>query len=177
MEVMVDLETLSTRNHAVILVIAAVKFDRTEKMIPLENMPQFYRRIEIDSCTELGMHSDQNTQNWWKKQPKEIYNEAFGNERVPLKDALTEFSNWFRGSNLIWSQGATFDIPILTEAYIRCNMTPPWKFWNARDTRTIYDLGGIKAYNLPKGKAHHALYDCWRQVWGVKTSLQNIKKL
>lgn len=176
MEVMLDLETLSTRNHAVILVIAAVKFNRYAPSNPLEEMPQFYRRIDINSCREVGMHTDEQTLKWWREQPKEIYNEAFGSSRIPLKQALEEFSQWFKGSDLIWSQGATFDIPILSEAYVRCGMATPWKFWNARDTRTIYDLGNVKSKDLPQENAHHALYDCWRQVWGVKKSFKNIKQ-
>ena len=56
MDVMVDLETLSTRPHALILVIGAVKFNRKRKMPDLKKMDTFYRRITISSCIEKGMH-------------------------------------------------------------------------------------------------------------------------
>jgi len=171
---MLDLETLSARSHAAILVIAAVKFDRHAKPTELEKMDKFYRKITINSCRECGMHTDQRTVEWWKKQSKEIREEAFEGERITLKQALDEFSKWFQGCDKIWSQGASFDVPILTEAYERCNKEIPWKFWNIRDTRTIYDLANLHPWNLPKDKEHHALYDCWRQVWGVKESIKRL---
>lgn len=171
---MLDLETLSTRSHAVILVIAATKFNRYADSSKLEQMDTFYSRIEINSCREIGLHTDQKTLDWWRTQKKEIYEEAFGGDRIPIKQALRDFSSWFQGSEQIWSQGATFDIPILDEAFKRCDMSAPWKFYNARDTRTIYDLAGLSSWDLPKGKAHHALYDCWRQVWGVKESMKRL---
>lgn len=57
-EVMLDLETLSTRTNAVILVIAAIKFNRNDPELPLERLQTFYRRIDIQSCVEVGMHTD-----------------------------------------------------------------------------------------------------------------------
>lgn len=177
MEVMLDLETLSTRGDAIILVIAGIKFNRRANSLELKDMDTFYRRIDINSCQELGLHTDPKTVEWWNQQPPEIYNECFGKERVPLKNALIEFSNWFGRCNLIWSQGATFDIPILAEAYRRCGMQTPWKFWNARDTRTVYDLGNIKSRDLPQNNLHHALHDCMRQIWGVQKSIKNIYRI
>lgn len=172
MEVMVDLETMSTRNHASILVIGAIKFDRNGQNSSLDNMETFYKRIEIDSCKELGLDVDRDTMNWWSTQPDYIYEEAFKKERVPLKRALSEFSRWFRGCNLIWCQGANFDIPILSEAYARCDMKTPWKFWNVRDTRTVFDICNFKMSDLPDFNKHHALYDCLRQIIGVQKSLR-----
>lgn len=175
-EVMLDLETLSTRSNAVILVIAGVKFDRKDKHIPVENMDTFYRRVDIESCKAVGMDINQDTVKWWNSQEKKVRDEAFNGDRFPLKQALREFTTWYGNAKTIWSQGATFDIPILAEAYARCNMSEPWKYYNGRDTRTIYDLAGINPWNLPKGDEHNALADCWRQIWGVKTSFQKLIK-
>ena len=48
-------------------------------------------------------------------------------------------------------------------------MKPPWKFYNCRDTRTIYDYGKINLNNdVPCMTKHHALHDCWNQIYGVK---------
>jgi hypothetical protein len=173
MEVMIDLETLSTRSHATILVLAAIKFNRYANPVPLEEMDTFYVRIDRNSCTEVGMHSSQKTMDWWNTQERKIRDEAFGG-RVPIKKALKEFSKWFKGSKLIWSNGACFDIPILDEAYKRCNMEAPWKFYNARDTRTIWDLADVNPWDLPKASLHHALHDCHRQIWGVKTAMDRL---
>lgn len=175
---MIDLETMSTRNNAVILVIAGIKFDRNDEHVQLDNMDTFYKKIDIHSCKQIGMHICKQTMEWWQKQDREIRKEAFSSDnRTPIQQALIEFSQWFGDCNIIWSQGANFDIPILSDAYSRCEMEIPWKFWNARDTRTIYELAGIRHWDLPKMNGHHALYDCWRQVWGVKESIKRLKKM
>lgn len=181
MDVMLDLETLSTRNWATILVIGAIRFKPDNSTtVPLEKLKPsdtFYRRITIDSCKEVGLHVDEKTEAWWKTQDKSVRDEAFGKERIPLKQALVEFSTWFGDDKTkLWCQGANFDAPILDEAYRRCNLEPPWKFWNVRDTRTVYDILGhshVSSINKHRPEfnenLHNALYDCQRQIIMLKT--------
>ena len=178
MEVMLDLETLSTRNCAAILVIAGIKFNLNSDSVPLDKVDKkntFYRRIDADSCKEIDLHVDEKTVAWWKTQDEKIQEEAFGKERIPLKQALQEFSSWYGNSSKIWSQGANFDIPILDEAYQRCGMSSPWKFWSVRDTRTVYDLAGLSARDFPQDNLHHALHDCQRQIDALKKSMRRIR--
>lgn len=55
------------------------------------------------------------------------------------------------------------------------NIEIPWKFWNSRDTRTVYDLAGIdmKKISVPDNyKAHHALGDCLKQIEGLKQAFK-----
>ena len=163
---MLDLETLSTRGHASIVVIAALKFNRESPSVSLSKMNSFYAKVCCDET--LGLHVDPETVSWWRRQDPELQTEVFGTPREPLKEALLRFSTWYGNSSAIWSQGANFDIPILSEAYSRCGLQPPWRFWTARDTRTLYELAGISSKDLPTGNLHHALHDCWRQVWGVQ---------
>lgn len=172
---MIDLETLSTRGHSVIVAIAGIKFDRKAPHAPLEKMKTFFERVNTDSCVSLGLHVDPKTVSWWNSQDPEIKEELFKEPRSDIKSVLIRFSEWFKNSKLVWSHGATFDIPILAEAYSRCDMTPPWEFWDARDTRTIFDLARITNKDLPREKQHHPLNDCWRQIWGVKESMKKLK--
>ena len=171
MDVMIDLETLSTSCNAVILVIAGVKFRRDDTEIKKEH---FYKKIDINSCVEKGMLIDESTKKWWSQQKEDIRKEAFEGERVNIKTALQEFTLWYKRDkvNCIWSHGATFDIPILAEAYRKCNMIPPWKYIDARDTRTVYELGGIAlGNNINK---HNALEDCKQQILDLKKNLVKI---
>jgi hypothetical protein len=173
MEVMLDLETLSIRSNAAIAVICAVKFKRSEKGIYDDH---FYCLVDIGSCEQVNLHVDSNTVKWWKEQDPQLQKEIFEGERMHLRDALKAFSKWYGNSEKIWSQGATFDIPILEEAYRKWGLNPPWKFWQARDTRTIYDLAGMKAGDLPQSDMHHAFEDCKRQIWGVQEAYRRIFK-
>ena len=172
-DVMVDIETLSTRPNAVILTIGAILFNRNNDIKPLDRYKTYYERITIDSCLDLGMDLDADTQKWWEKQPyKSRYDALINPDRMALKDALQKFSMFFGSATYMWSNGASFDPVILTEAYRKCGMDTPWKFWNIRDTRTLYDLGH---YRLPSICAHNALEDSYAQLAGLYIALNTIK--
>lgn len=185
---MLDLECLSTRPHAAIVIIGAIKFNRGEKWSENINKEElqkhdcFYRRIKIKSCIDKGLHIDPQTEQWWNNQDEKIRYEALENptNRVGLKTALEDFKKWFNNNNTnfqnikIWGNGSSFDCTILGEAYKRCNMEIPWKFWNIRDLRTIYDLGSIRSYELPQEGLHNALYDCLRQIIGFQRAEEKL---
>lgn len=182
-QVMLDLETLSVRPNAVILVIGAIKFNRNETW--KENIDEkelykkntFYRRIKIESCVNVGLYTEKETVEWWNNQSSDVKYEAIENpDRITLPEALREFKEWF-GKNprtMIWGNGSSFDCTILGEAYKRCGMELPWKFWLERDLRTVMDLGDVRMGDLPQLQKHHALWDCYRQIIGFQRSLKNL---
>ena len=51
----------------------------------------------------------------------------------------------------------------------------PWKFWEIKDTRTIYGLCDAELPEL-KQDAHHALWDCWKQLVGVQNCYRKLYK-
>ena len=171
-DVMLDLETLSTKNNAIILVIGAIKFNREDKWgdnFTVDNISKskkFYKRIKIRSCEEIGLDRDKSTEEWWEKQNDCVREEAFGyeKERIDIKDALLKFSKWFGKSRCIWGNGSIFDITIITEAYNRCGIEVPWKFYNVRDVRTILDINNVRLSEFNNSAKHNALYDCFYQV-------------
>jgi len=158
-DVMIDIETMGTTPGAAILSIGAVTFGRAG----LGEI--FYAPVLLQSCLDAGLHIDPETDAWWAKQSDAARAAAFRNDAAPLATVLEQFSNWF---NLVraerpWSQGANFDPPLLDAAYRACGMTPPWKYWNVRDTRTLYDLAGVKV-DRSKGTHHNALDDARTQA-------------
>ena len=176
-DVIIDIETYGIKPGSVILVVAGIKFQRTGDMEkPVSSMNTFYRKINIDSCLEKGMKIDPETKKWWSEQDNSIKNEAFGGSRYSLYQVLTEFVKWFGSSRYIWSHGATFDIVMMEDALRRCNIPIPWKFWDCRDTRTLYDIAGVKNWDLPQQKKHNALWDCWREQVGIKMSYKKLFK-
>ena len=171
-DVMLDLETLSTKNNAIILIIGAIKFNRNDKWddsFNLDNINKnkiFYQRITIESCEKVGLDRDIKTEEWWNQQDECVFNEAFGyeNERISIQDALKNFNKWFGTSKYIWGNGSIFDITILSEAYNRCGIEIPWKFYNVRDLRTILDINNVKLSDFHNNSKHNALYDCFFQI-------------
>jgi hypothetical protein len=175
-DVMIDIETLSTRPNAVIVSIGAIKFSRVGVTPELDEMDSFYTRVSRESCELLGMHVDPNTLEWWKKQDADIRYEALENpvDRLTIKDALSSLSKWFGRSQFIWGHGDDFDCVVLNEAFTICNMKVPWQFWNTRDTRTLFDIAGIRNSDLPANDKHHPIHDCYRQFIGVKKALSKL---
>ena len=174
-DIMLDLETLSTRPNAAIVVIGAIKFNRSGPTPSYSTCNSFYRRIEITSCIENKLRIDDDTVKWWKEQDKNIqYETLYHPERIGIKQALIEFSQWMRGATYVWGNGDDFDCTILGEAYKRCKLDIPWKFWNTRDCRTLFDICGIQKSDLPQDNYHHALYDCYRQLVGVKKAFNKL---
>lgn len=184
-DVMMDLETLSVRPHAAIIIIGAIRFNRGEiwdKNIDardLEKLDVFYRRININSCVNYGLHIDESTEKWWKGQDPDVQYEALQHpDRVTLKTALTEFKEWFGSDRRtkIWGNGSGFDCTVLGEAYTRCGVEKPWKFWMERDFRTVMDMAGLYASDLPQYIKHHALWDCYRQIIGFQQCEQILRR-
>lgn len=193
-DVMIDLETLSTGPDAHILTFGAIKFRRDATTLPLEEMDTFYRRISFASNDDIQAHKSSETICWWVKQSAEARREAFASEeRVPLADALREFAEWFGDTKsdrtecnstksgrtkCIWSHGSSFDITIITEAFRKCKINPPFEFWMVRDTRTAYDLFNVKLRDfIDTKRAHHALYDCYHQIQALRSCFRRAKRL
>ena len=169
-EVMIDIETLSTRTDATVLTIGAVRFDRHAP--PDADPDTFYRRIDRASCEVLGLHVDPDTEAWWARQSAEAQHEALHHpERVPLENALRDFAQWVGTSKLVWAKSPDFDCKILETACGRLGVTVPWKFWNVRDVRTAMDLGGVRNSDLQQGSEHTAIGDCLKQVAAVKMAV------
>lgn len=114
------------------------------------------------------------------QQDEKARTEAFvAKDRVPLTQTLTDFLLWSEGCRFFWSHGKEFDLTILEHAFKRCHLNPPWKFWDKRDTRTIYAAARVdlKCIPFPEGQVqHHALTDCLRQVTAVQLAYDRIKK-
>lgn len=158
--VMVDLETLSTFPTAGILSIGAVKFDN-EKIID-----EFYVNLDLKETKSMeNFHIDKETLLWWKEQNTEVLLQALRNS-IPVKEGLMKFINWLPKTDYtIWANGADFDLPILKNACLSINMNVPWKYWNQRCFRTFVATFDEEYKPLKSAdSAHNALYDAKLQT-------------
>ena len=173
-DIMIDIETLSVEPNALILTIAAVKFDRKTPITEYDSANVFYVRIDIDSCKKIGMHIDTSTLKWWETQSKEAKYEVFENpDRVPIREALEQLSVFLKSSKYVWANSPNFDCVILESAFKLCKLDVPWKFWNLRDCRTIYDI--FRVFRNTKNTAHHALEDCKSQIAFLHKAFAKLK--
>ncbi|AUR81600.1 ribonuclease H-like domain protein [Vibrio phage 1.009.O._10N.261.51.C9] len=164
---MVDIETLGTKNTSIILSIGACYFDINTGEIG----PTFHQHISAESCADAGLTADMSTVMWWLGQNKDAQNALIEGSRTarPLHEVLQGFSAMVGPGVKVWGNGATFDNTIIKNAYDRIGMKVPWDFWNDRDVRTIVDLGqqvGIDPKrDMPfQGVKHDALADAVHQA-------------
>ena len=163
MHIMVDLETLGTSPGSIILSIGAVSFCPMRQEI----RDEFYINIDRDLSLDCGMTTSQDTVDWWSRQSQEAIAALLVDPVSPLHASQKFREFWsVSGGEFIWSHGATFDIPLM-EAMFRMTGAPtPWKFWNARDTRTIFDISRCNP-DRTKGTHHNALDDARNQAEAV----------
>lgn len=155
--VMIDLETYSTRYNAAIASIGAVKFQGDEIL------DTFYCTVAADSCKAMGLHFDKETLDWWSRQSKEA-RQALLKDNVDLKTALREFAVWYGDRSLpTWGNGAGFDNVIMDNAYRSAGMTRPWLPWEDRCFRTMKNIVNIPI-DARQGVYHNALDDAMHQT-------------
>jgi len=154
--IMFDTETLSTRQNAVIVSIGAVSFT-FEKGIEHE----FLVNVDPIDCHKLGLHIEKSTVDWWSKQPKEV-SDLWKVSPKPLKQSLEHFND-FVGTDskqFIWAHGAVFDLGIIKSAFDTCKLQRNWKYYNEMDSRTIFNLLGIRNDKIrATEKAYHSALD------------------
>lgn len=162
--VMIDLETMGTDAGCAIISIGAVAFDPLSGHM---DESSFYEAVSLKSCMDIGLTVDPGTVLWWMQQSDEARKAASAGVTM-LPRVLADFTGWFtgKGAQFLWCHGATFDAPILAAAYKAAGHQLPWKFWDVRDTRTIYDLANVRP-DRSAGTHHNALDDAKTQALAV----------
>lgn len=174
MNITFDLETLG-KNNAPIAQIAAVAFTDEGKIVDrLESM-----RVDLEDLSNYDFELDYSTINWWMEQSDDAIKSVFVRGMGwKLTDALKSLSDFIikndDGSLSVWSH-ATFDPPILNNAYNKCNLPNPIHFRWHRDIRTLTLLSGVVKTKV-EGIEHNAMDDCLNQAKYISQGLMALKK-
>ncbi len=192
---MVDLETMSSESGAAIVSIGAYAFDLngdewrgeaptlatradSRHRAAIVTDAQFHVNISLASAIMSGFKVSGDTVMWWLSQSDAARGSLVEPAPVGVAGGLNIFAAWvkalqvanskFIGAPSIWSH-ATFDVPILQDAFKRMNVQIPWRYSDARDLRTIQDLAygyGRSGHNVPVSRVepkHGALADAVTQ--------------
>jgi len=165
---MIDLETLSTKPEAVIISCGVVMFDPVAGKVSKDSSCQRHDVLQIQAQLNMGRIVDAGTLKWWMCQSDEAIRAWNKPERECIRqDAflsdLTRF--WFKNhAEYVWSHGSIFDIAILENMYGL--VMHPWRFWNIRDTRTLFHNKDFQI-KRDKGVHHNALDDAIAQAEAV----------
>lgn len=171
---MLDLETLGATPGSIVLSAGAVAFDPYHEIISEEEQHRFYRNFGITPQKDLGLDFEAGTFLWWLQQDKAAI-DALLRKQVHIKEGIQSFINFFKrnGYTYIWSHGAGFDVPVIEHIMRLLELEIPWKFWNVRDTRTIFHLAKIKP-NRSEGTHHNALDDSIQQAKAVQRAYSKL---
>lgn len=165
---MIDLETLSQDDNAVIVTIAAVKFDFNH-----DEQETFCINLDPKDGKDCGFSISLDTIEWWKTLPAEV-SKAWMGSNIGVVDGITQFNDWLcadRKTN-IWANGIDFDLPKLRAYYKMAKIEVPWKYWNQNDCRTLFNVFAFDTKSAPRiGNYHNAVDDCRTQIANLKTLL------
>ena len=107
-QVMLDIETLSTKNNAVIVSIGACRFAAEKGLI----LDTFKVNVSPIDCKKYGLHISKATMDFWMNQTPEA-RKGWQNNPKPLKEALEAFNDWYGTKSVnTYSKGTVFDIGI-----------------------------------------------------------------
>ena len=166
--VMIDIECLGTGDMPVVLSIGIMKFDpwadfRDRHIDQLQSM---YLKPTFESCQDIGCTIDEDTLDWWAQQDPKVLDEAFSEDnRMSIRKAIRVMHRYCLGATHFWGHGAQFDYGILEHIAAKLERGVPWRFYQVRDSRTLFDLADPER---PDDLKHHALYDCYSQIIGVQ---------
>ena len=188
-DIMVDLETLGTRQDAIVLEISAVEFNCHTGEIG----EVFDAKLDIDEQVQYRRSLSRETLQWWFKQDEAAIKNVFddvGGIKFQTSKALYEFSNFVKRCDnkcnsdsdrrvvKLWGNGSIFDLGILQNMYETCirKVKLPWKFWAVNDVRTIVDLNPDVKKNCEfDGTPHCAVDDCKHEIKYLVETLKTIK--
>ena len=164
---MIDIETLGKGPNAMVLSIAAVKFDHNEVIKAVEIYPdldeqqQNYHQIDIDTLL------------WWMKS-KEILSEYLSKHRKNLNFCYHQLAFFLfdrTAETKIWSKSPRFDLQILENLWN--NHPHLWDYRSQGDVRMAEFKLQQRNIELKKSdKAHDSLSDCFAQVINVQEFLR-----
>lgn len=162
---MLDLETMGNKSNAALVSIGAVEFNLTDGS---KTGREFYKVIDLQSCLDVGLKVNASTIYWWLQQNQAARDAICVDKKLALPIVLHMFNSWMEdciSQVNVWGNGARFDIGLLEDAYVACNMPIPWNFRSERDVRTLVSFApNIKA-NLPfTGIEHNPIDDCKYQI-------------
>ncbi len=163
--VMLDLETMSTDPNAAIIAIGATVFHPDKGTFDTP----FYTRVALSTSVESGGHLSPDTVEWWMDQSPEaraLFKETAASLSAALMDLRQYLARVCKGNPdnlMLWGNGAPFDNVILRQAYARLKLLPPWHFYNDRCYRTFKALA--PGVSLRRSGVHHnALSDAQTQA-------------
>lgn len=171
MDMMIDLETMSTQRDARLIQAGWVPFEPLGSGVRIGSGGEM--NVDSDSC--LGGHVSHDTFMFWLMASEEARRSVARRPVVHISTALQSlfYSYEINRCKAVWSNGATFDIVIVEHWAGVCGLRVPWRFTQHRDTRTIWASAEARGWVRERGEtAHTARADSVAQALQVQQALR-----
>jgi hypothetical protein len=94
-DLMIDLETTSTKHNAAIIAIGLVKFNLNNPSVERKTLELL---IDENSLTKYDFHTCPETLKWWENQNEDVRNHVFYDQpRVVIEEALDTINEFGKG--------------------------------------------------------------------------------
>ena len=182
--IMLDLEMLSLSSRAAVVQIGAVSFDPFGTAIGRD--AGFQVCVAAQSSLMLAGEISESTLAWWRDAPQAESAQAVmhmgstGGVAFSVEEALRRFAAWWLTQDglEVWSNGAGCDVVILEHFFRALGIEPPWRFYNVRDTRTIWWLAeSTGVWQRQKRASHVAMQDAVDQAEDVQAAVRALNLL
>jgi len=148
--ILLDIEALGTRPGSAIFELGAVAF--------LPESGTIGETFEAMIEPQAPFTADMETLEWHRK--KGTWPRPFAEGAHSIGSALAEFEDWIGQCGQVeafWAWGATYDFPLLAAAYDFSGFAAPWRYYEARCARTIWQLAFGDQRHAPR--PHRAVED------------------
>lgn len=168
-DIMLDLETLDTKESAIVTAIGAVKFDPKT----FEIIDTFHQKLKWIEQESAGRTLSARTVLWWLQQSPEAV-KAMLEGAVAPDVGLKNFDTWaWKGNQSLdafglWGNGVDFDNVILASCYDSMKMARPWGYKQNRCFRTFKNEWPEVDMPARVGVHHNALDDALSQMYHLK---------
>jgi len=182
--VMVDLETWSTEQNAVLVAIGAVEFDPNDFGDPADErvarMKTFYQTIDPETF-DSAFHISASTMKWWMSPERDDARRRLWRDwdegACEAGIAITEFASWCKADSddglRVYGNGAMFDNTKVQWAHKHYTGWDAWAFYEDGCYRTIKGLApDLKLERW--GTFHHALDDAISQALHMQAVLARL---
>lgn len=174
-EMMIDIETLGTRNTSVILQVGLLVFEEDEII------QAYLANLNIeDQIRNYNRTMDGDTILWWLKQKPEaqasVTDERLLDATNHVLYSIQKLSEEYTVKEF-WAKGG-FDFDILETLFQSANMKPSWNFRTRNDMRPLLKLYPAAKHleREEKELAHSAVGDCMYQLRQLQLVRQRFEK-
>ena len=167
-DIMLDLETLSLDNNAVVVSISAVEFDLTTGEIG----KTFEKFLDITEQVVAGGHISESTCKWWSEQSAQAKSKLVAKKPISVVNALKAFNTFLLDccsspkDARLWGNGISADNVWIRNLYQRHMVDFPLPYWCDKDVRTLtglVDYAELQTIQFT-GVKHNGLDDCKHQI-------------